>query len=135
VAITVMSFYASSDKHVPPHVELLDYLELYFISDQANAPRVGDKAYLTRMPPIYFQRAGHSRTIIGLEKSVDGERALLVFDPSVPTSGFMKRIRAGKVAQNQDEVEELLGPYRRGEEYLGQWDEFELLVPNSDAIL
>ena len=35
------------------------------------------------VPPLYFQHSGHSRTIIGIEKRVDGELYLLVLDPSI----------------------------------------------------
>mmetsp|Transcript_31877 Transcript_31877/g.90540 ORF Transcript_31877/g.90540 Transcript_31877/m.90540 type:complete len:522 (+) Transcript_31877:128-1693(+) len=45
---------------------------------------------LTGKPPLFFQHQGHSRTIVGIERLNNGERAkdynLLVLCPSVPTA-------------------------------------------------
>lgn len=104
---------------------LLDHIEAYFMSGLEGARRQGISA-ITSLPPIYFQRLGHSMTIIGLERKLDGSRNLLVFDPSLGTSVAMRKLLdGGKTAAS---VDTLLKAYRRSVAALSRWDEFEIVV-------
>ncbi|MEW5316402.1 MAG: hypothetical protein WDW38_007777 [Sanguina aurantia] len=54
--------------------------------------------HVTGLPPLYFQHAGHSRTIVGIERrraSVTGQATftILVFDPSEDTSHLESVLR------------------------------------------
>jgi hypothetical protein len=104
--------------------DLLDHVEAYFMSD-SNATIHGS-SHITQLPPIFFQRLGHSMTIIGLERQVDGTRNLLVFDSSHATSEPMKRLVANQRAHSS--VRRLLDPYRRSDSSLSKWKEFEIIV-------
>ncbi|KAK3074177.1 hypothetical protein LTR53_003575 [Teratosphaeriaceae sp. CCFEE 6253] len=109
---------------------LLDHVEAYFLGGLEHAETRG-VSRVTQLPPIYFQRRGHSMTIVGLLRNRDGSRALLVFDPSFETSGAVRAMLAGK--QSRGEVGALLKPYRRSEEGLARWKEFEIVVPRARA--
>lgn len=111
--------------------QLLDHVEAYFISDLENA-RQNQTSLTTSLPPIYFQRFGHSMTIVGLERKADGVRNLLLFDPSYQTSGAMHRVLANKAVKVG--IEQLLRPYRRSEFGLSRWDEFEVIVPKTTKV-
>jgi zinc finger-containing ubiquitin peptidase 1 len=108
--------------------QLLDHVEAYFISDLENA-RHHRTTITTSLPPIYFQRLGHSMTIVGIERMADGSRNLLLFDPSYGTSGAMDRVLAGKKVSVT--AGQLMRPYRRSEHGLSRWDEFEIIVPRT----
>ncbi|UJO19362.1 Zinc finger-containing ubiquitin peptidase 1 [Fulvia fulva] len=108
--------------------ELLDHVEAYFISGEETARRHGTSR-TTNLPPIYFQRAGHSMTIVGIERKHDGSRNLLVFDSSFATSKPMMRLIDGRKAQAS--IDNLLKVYRRSDVSLTRWSEFEILVPLS----
>jgi hypothetical protein len=111
--------------------QLLDHVEAYFISDLENARQHGT-SFTTVLPPIYFQRFGHSMTIVGLERRRDGSRNLLLFDPSFETSNLMQRLLANKkVSATPAQV---LRPYRRSEMGLSRWDEFEVIVPKTTVV-
>lgn len=105
--------------------ELLDYVEAYFMSATDTAKKHGT-SYTTELAPIYFQRMGHSMTIVGIERKDDGSRNLLVFDSSFATSKPMGNMLAGRRARSS--IGDLLRPYRRSELSLTKWDEFELLM-------
>lgn len=108
-----------------PATELLDYVEAYFMSASDSAKRHGT-SYTTQLAPIYFQRVGHSMTIVGIERKHDGSRNLLMFDSSFATSQPMGNLLAGRRARSS--TADLLRPYRRSELSLTKWDEFELLM-------
>ncbi|KAF2163503.1 hypothetical protein M409DRAFT_26115 [Zasmidium cellare ATCC 36951] len=110
-----------------PATELLDYVEAYFMSATDTAKRHGT-SYTTQLAPIYFQRVGHSMTIVGIERKDDGSRNLLVFDSSFATSKPMENVLDGRRARSS--VPDMLRPYRRSELSLTKWDEFELLIPH-----
>ncbi len=57
---------------------LLREVERYF---QSGIFDPSSKVRGTTLPPIYFQHAGHSMTIVGLERLKTGQVNLLVFDP------------------------------------------------------
>lgn len=126
VPVTAMTFKASAGEP-PAHVQLLDYIEAYFISGEEHARRIGESVYITKLPPIYFQRTGHSLTIVGLERTDDGDRELVMFDSSFATTEPMKKLVAGRDARAR--VSSLMRPYRKDEEWLGRWKEFEILIP------
>jgi Peptidase family C78 len=70
----------------PPGVSsLIKYVTEYF------HPPSTPFSLLTDRPPLFFQHAGHSRTIIGIEHLTSGETNFLVFDPSKCPSGKAKR--------------------------------------------
>ncbi|KAK2602637.1 hypothetical protein N8I77_009152 [Diaporthe amygdali] len=84
-----------------------------------------DKVRCTTLPPIYFQHAGHSMTIIGIEKQKDGGVNLLVFDPMFRDSAIVTdRIGQRFTSKHPDHS---LRAYRRGNKYLRRYREFELL--------
>ncbi|KAK5105885.1 hypothetical protein LTR62_001944 [Meristemomyces frigidus] len=76
-------------------VSLLDHVEAHFITGLEGSETVGSPRIATR-PPLYFQRLGHSMTIVGLERRVDGSRSLLVFDPSFDTLAGMRSLLRGQ---------------------------------------
>ena len=104
---------------------LLDHVEAYFISAVDHAKTYGT-SHLTHLSPIYFQRFGHSMTIVGLERKVDGSRNLLLFDPSFATAESMKKLSHGQHWYAQPDT--LLRPYRRSDVSLSRWSEFEVVV-------
>ncbi|EME43266.1 hypothetical protein DOTSEDRAFT_45243 [Dothistroma septosporum NZE10] len=108
--------------------ELLDHVEAYFISGEETAQKHGT-ARITNLPPIYLQRAGHSMSIVGIERKHDNSRNLLIFDSSFATSRPMMRLTDGRKAQSS--IEHLLKVYRRSDLSLTKWSEFEILVPLS----
>ncbi|WPH00824.1 Hypothetical protein R9X50_00365400 [Acrodontium crateriforme] len=110
---------------------MLDHVEAFFMSGLDCADTHGTST-ITQLPPIYFQRYGHSMTIVGLERKIDGSRNLLVFDPSLTTSDGIRRLanRGGTRA----EANILLEPYRRSDVELCRWDKFEIVVPNAPAV-
>jgi zinc finger-containing ubiquitin peptidase 1 len=102
--------------------QMLSSVERYFqqgISDPAARVRC------TMLPPIYFQHAGHSMTIIGIEKQRDGGINLLVFDPMFRDSSVILERVGQKFAYKHPDHP--LKAYRRGNKYLRRYREFELL--------
>ncbi|KIW09266.1 hypothetical protein, variant [Verruconis gallopava] len=99
---------------------LLDWVEEYF-KDAAMDPK--QKVHCTLKPPIYFQRPGHSLTIVGMERMRNGTRNLLVFDPmyQVPTS-MLQLIERGRVKELNTK---LLRFYRRSQLRLHSYADFE----------
>lgn len=79
----------------------------------------------TRLPPIYLQHHGHSITIIGIQRTVDDQLHLLVFDPVFgDTHAITRNIGRDFKPRFPDTM---LKPYRRGHNYLGRFESFELL--------
>lgn len=120
---------------------LLEAVERYFQSGIVN---VEDRIHLTTLAPIYLQHPGmytleqclssithqlpgHSLTIVGLEKQMDGRLNLLVFDPSFRDSGKIRRLVGTMFGQRPTAVGDTLQPYRRGSSYLRRYAEFEVL--------
>lgn len=69
--------------------------------------------------------AGHSLTVVGLEKRKSGTTNLLVFDPMFkPSPGILQLIGTRFRAASP---EKLLKAYRRGDYYLGKHNCFEVL--------
>lgn len=106
-----------------------------------------DKVRCTDLPPIYFQHRGHSLTIVGLERRTSGSLKLLVFDPMFHDPEGVVRLvgrttaayHEGLSARDADRYHKVrhriihrnpdgaLRLYRRGNNYLKKYREFELL--------
>ncbi|KAJ4389151.1 hypothetical protein N0V93_006613 [Gnomoniopsis smithogilvyi] len=93
-----------------------------------------DKVRSTSLPPIYFQHAGHSMTIIGIEKMADGKANLLVFDPMFHDAQVITQ-RIGRKFKYKY-ADSALNAYRRGHKYLRRYREFEVLrlKPPANAV-
>ncbi|KUI58842.1 Zinc finger with UFM1-specific peptidase domain protein [Cytospora mali] len=102
--------------------QLLVHVERYFQQGVFNPE---DKVRCTQLPPIYFQHAGHSMTIVGIEKDLNGAANLLVFDPMFRDSAVILE-RAGRKFSYKY-PEHALKAYRRGHSYLKRYREFEVL--------
>lgn len=124
VSMQALSF-KDEDEEQPAILSLLDHLEAYYMSGLDGAETRGC-AHITNLPPVYFQRAGHSMTIAGLERRKDGHRNLIIFDPSFGTMRSMDQILDGK--RTTAEPHTLLKPYRHSDESLSRWKEFEILM-------
>lgn len=117
----------------PGVLALLDHIEAYFMGAmESPQTRHHRTSHITPLPPIYFQRFGHSTTIVGLERKANGERNLLVFDPSFATTPAMGRLLAGRNAWAYPNT--ILRAYRRSDLGLSRWDEFEIIVPKISSI-
>jgi hypothetical protein len=105
------------------HENLLDRVEIYF--GQGQAPQ--DRINRTLLPPIYLQIPGHSITIVGLERMVDGSRNLVVLDPMYLTSRAMNQLLdvGPSIRKSRPEA---MGIYRRGTNRLGSHSEFEVVM-------
>ncbi|KAI0422128.1 peptidase family C78-domain-containing protein [Xylaria grammica] len=99
----------------------------------------GDKVRCTNLPPIYFQHRGHSLTIVGLEKRASGSLKLLVFDPMfhdpdgvirlVERTSHRSSVKEDRKIRNliHRNPDSALRLYRRGNNYLKKYHEFEIL--------
>ncbi|EHA57034.1 hypothetical protein MCOR27_009683 [Pyricularia oryzae] len=101
---------------------LMQEVERYFQSGDFNPEY---KVRRTKMPPIYFQHAGHSMTIVGFEKLKSGLTNLLVFDPMFRDSSAILKLVGRQFEYKFPDL--ALKPYRRGNKYLKKYREFELL--------
>ncbi|CZT21729.1 uncharacterized protein RCC_07594 [Ramularia collo-cygni] len=128
VKVEALAFGGKDDRANYAVADLLDHVEAYFMSGTEDAEKHGT-SFVTNLPPIYFQRLGHSLTIIGLERLVDGSRNLLMFDSSFATSSSMKSLTAQRQAHTSPES--LLRPYRKSDLSLTRWKEFEIIVPRA----
>ncbi|KAI1736158.1 peptidase family C78-domain-containing protein [Xylaria scruposa] len=99
-----------------------------------------DKIRRTNLPPIYFQHRGHSLTIVGLERRASGSLKLLVFDPMFHDPDGVTRLlgRQGDTDKNKirhamhRSPDGMLRLYRRGNNYLKKYHEFEILRLKTD---
>lgn len=103
---------------------LLDWVQHYF--ETAAIPD-NKKVQCTLKPPIYFQRPGHSLTIVGLEIRRDGMRSLLVFDPMYQAPTLMKQMVDVGPRRIVGPNNKLLNFYRRSEYRLQSYRDFEAL--------
>nr|XP_032832725.1 zinc finger-containing ubiquitin peptidase 1 isoform X2 [Petromyzon marinus] len=81
-----------------------------------RAPPPGQLVVSTRLPPLYLQHQGHSRTVVGLEERRDGTVWLLIFDPahSAQTTDRLLRAATGNTAVATAAVATAaLRPFRR----------------------
>ncbi|KAK1997071.1 peptidase family C78 [Colletotrichum falcatum] len=102
--------------------KLMLAVEQYFRQGAHEEP---SKVTCTTLPPIYFQHAGHSLTIVGFERQRHGPANLLVFDPMFRDPPALSRL-IGQTFKHRS-ADESLKPYRRGAKYLRRYREFELL--------
>ncbi|KAK1979692.1 peptidase family C78 [Colletotrichum cereale] len=102
--------------------KLMMAVEQYFGQGAHGEP---SKVTCTTLPPIYFQHAGHSLTIVGFERQKHGPANLLVFDPMFRDAPALSRL-IGQTFKHRS-ADESLKPYRRGAKYLRRYREFELL--------
>ncbi|KAM0719360.1 hypothetical protein Q7P37_005265 [Cladosporium fusiforme] len=124
--VTALSFKTPANSKAPPaHVQLLDYVEAYFISGLEGAATVGSSR-ITEQPPIYFQRPGHSTTIVGMERRQGGERVLLVFDPSFDVNEAMRELADSRVGRGK--IESVMSVFRQDATRLSDWKEYEILM-------
>ncbi|RYP11757.1 hypothetical protein DL765_007599 [Monosporascus sp. GIB2] len=101
---------------------LLQTIERYFQSSEHDSRA---KVRWTSLPPVYFQHRGHSLTIIGIEKRLDGAMELLVFDPVFRDPDSITRYVGRKIKHKNPDL--ALKLYRRGGKYLKKYHEFEIL--------
>ncbi|KAF3760218.1 DUF1671-domain-containing protein [Cryphonectria parasitica EP155] len=101
---------------------LLFNVEQYF-AQGVYSP--GDRVRCTMLPPIYFQHAGHSMTIVGIEKETNGKANLLVFDPMFRDAAVITQ-RIGRKFKYKY-ADSAIHAYRRGHKYLRRYREFECL--------
>lgn len=102
---------------------LLQNIEQYFQEERFDP---STKVRCTRLPPIYFQHRGHSMTIVGFERKINGSKQLIVFDPMFHDSESAVKLR-GRRHSRTSSVNNLLKQYRRGSNYLKKYHEFEIL--------
>ncbi|RYO98481.1 hypothetical protein DL764_007077 [Monosporascus ibericus] len=103
-------------------ISLFQAIEGYFQSSEHDSRA---KVRRTSLPPVYFQHRGHSLTIVGVEKRVDGAMELLVFDPVFRDPDSITRY-VGRRVKNKN-PDSALKLYRRGPKYLKKYHEFEIL--------
>ncbi|KAJ4145684.1 hypothetical protein LMH87_004523 [Akanthomyces muscarius] len=103
--------------------QVLDDIISYFQRPLPSLEVGSIKVRSTMLPPIYFQRPGHSFTVIGLEKTVHNEWHLLVFNPGNRYRDTTHHFPSVSPRRKQDTLE----PYRLRPESLRKYSEFELL--------
>ncbi|KAM0411675.1 hypothetical protein ACHAPD_009892 [Fusarium lateritium] len=103
---------------------LFEAIERYF---QGGITSVEDRIHCTNLPPIYLQHPGHSLTIVGFEKQMDGHTNLLVFDPSFHDSTKIRNLVGKTVRLKSSSIDGLVKPYRRGSHYFRKYNEYEVL--------
>ncbi|WZH45168.1 Zinc finger with UFM1-specific peptidase domain-containing protein [Fusarium acuminatum] len=103
---------------------LFDAVEGYF---RGGITSIEDRIHLTGLPPIYLQHPGHSLTIVGFEKQMDGHANLLVFDPSFRDSSKIRSFIGKEVRHKTSSIDSLLQPYRRGSHYFRKHNQYEVL--------
>ncbi|KAG5746774.1 hypothetical protein H9Q69_000995 [Fusarium xylarioides] len=103
---------------------LFEAIEGYF---RGGITSVEDRIHHTELPPIYLQHPGHSLTIVGFEKQMDGQANLLVFDPSFRDSTKVRNLIGRTVRQKPSSIDSFLQPYRRGSHYFRKYNQYEVL--------
>lgn len=97
----------------------------YFLHDKIKDAS-NEKVTITQIPPLYFQHHGHSMTIVGIEISTSGLWNLVVFDPMFRPSKAIRNLANAKSIKHLD-LARLMKLYRRGEEHLARYKNFEIL--------
>lgn len=114
----------SRSSELVAHENLLLAVGNYF-NDQKDM-NTEEKVVRTMKSPIYFQHRGHSMTIVGLEAKKDGSVNLVVFDPMFQPHAVLKKLVNASSFRLSDPAK-WLKAYRRGENYLSKYEDFELL--------
>ncbi|RUP45452.1 peptidase family C78-domain-containing protein [Jimgerdemannia flammicorona] len=139
------------------HNLLFDWITAYFTpftSTPTSALAALTVAHIrtTRRAPLYLQHQGHSRTCVGIERTVSDERNLILFDPSrriwrdmstlkVPEAARNKENAAGSAANGKKPVgfaglsfapaaspDRLLGPYRNAQKTVAKHAQYQVLA-------
>ena len=105
---------------------LFQAIEDYFEAG-ISGEEIGAKVCCTALAPIYFQYPGHSLTIIGFERQMNGQANLIVFDPSLKDSNKVQRLVGKDLKVRGDAADGILEAYRRGSKRLERFHEFEVL--------
>jgi hypothetical protein len=65
-------------------------------------------------------------TIVGMERRSNGERVLLVFDPSFAVAETLRQLRHGKFAKSK--IDSLMAAFRQDETKLARYKEYEIMM-------
>ncbi|PQK11799.1 hypothetical protein BB8028_0003g04230 [Beauveria bassiana] len=109
--------------------QVVNDIDAYFQRSCRGMEDSSSKVRSTMLAPIYFQRPGHSLTVVGLEKTVHNERQLLVFNPGHSYKDATHPSRPLSEKNKQVTLE----PYRLGLKTLRKYSEFELLYLTSNT--
>ncbi|KAF2868407.1 peptidase family C78-domain-containing protein [Massariosphaeria phaeospora] len=116
-------FTDSPDGQIEAHEQLFSAIEQYFAQ---AAFKDDSNVYKTLLPPIYLQQPGHSTTIVGFERRINGSCNLIVHDPMYHTSPAMHRLLGRRNIRTARP--EVLHAYRRGAKQLKKHAAFEVLM-------
>ena len=111
----------------------MEKVESYFqsaLAPESFHPSGAPLARIIRsyLPPIYLQQPGHSLTVVGLERLIDGCCNIIVLDPMYHSSRAMcQLIDVGPRAVRRYQSR-VMGVYRRGTRQLGPYSGFELVM-------
>ena len=106
---------------------LTKYVEDYFkCSKPAETDSTASTCRISERPPLYFQHAGHSRTIVGLEHLKSGKINLLLFDPSKSPSSKVREYAQGKIGK-KNLSSEVLKPFRVAMDDIAKKKEYQIL--------
>ncbi|XP_055020239.1 zinc finger-containing ubiquitin peptidase 1 isoform X2 [Boleophthalmus pectinirostris] len=78
------------------HPRLFEWVKQYFSRGQ-NSGRLPPRIIHTKLPPLYLQHQGHSRTVVGLEQKRSGALCLLILDPGCSSSDLRRIFRPDSV--------------------------------------
>lgn len=96
---------SNSNRNCLAYEALLDEVEQYFsASAVARPPTKSRQSKVTRTsrPPIFLQQPGHSMTIVGIERLINGARNILVFDPGYrPSPGIRRLLEMSRPSSNK----------------------------------
>ena len=120
--ITNFTAILSTTSQMEPEIPLQRYAEPLSRLCISNIPV---RANISLISPLHSSPAGHSLTVVGLEKRKSGTTNLLVFDPMFkPSPGILQLIGTRFRTASP---EKLSKAYRRGDAYLEKHTCFELL--------
>jgi hypothetical protein len=101
---------------------MVKYLQDYFkLASETTGCKISER------PPLYFQHAGHSRTIVGIERLKSGKINLLLFDPSKSPSGTVKDYAKGQVKEKKNLSDGVLKPFRVSMNDIAKKKEYQIL--------
>jgi hypothetical protein len=108
-------------------------VETYFTAvlkrpDISGPQGSSDRITRTLLPPIYLQQPGHSLTIVGFERYVNGVCAIIVLDPMYLTAKAMHQLVDAGPRNIRRYKEGVMDVYRRGDERLEKHLDFEILT-------
>jgi len=102
---------------------MVRYVDEYFKLSSIG----GTACTISERPPLFFQHAGHSRTIVGIERLKSGKINLILFDPSKSPSTRAKEYARGKVDGKKNISDALLKPFRHCSDDLAKKKEYQIL--------